>query len=395
MRFRYPDARDQVEQRARERLLAKMDSWWKAFTDSAETIDRRFSRKAEFDIPAFMHQHLGAVDPRLSWEFGPGVRGGKHRLVITPEAGRHLRPMVDVLLRRAPRLEAWEFYPYRLAENLQQAELTVQGRTQGSIEGWRVCISENEAQGVDLTYWAPSCAGPDDEAARSVAFVATETLLGEEILDKFIDGIEVASSPVAGAKDVALDELREQVDLALRRQRELLPDRPLLDSFDDAKWTLMKLEPADAPDYEHQLDLFVAKTSQMPMWQRAHSSLPFVSARFSRCGETFCFIKTDGSQGLDPTGFADKAEIEDALEAALGRDRLGAVIGGGTGRRYSYVDLALVDVERAIPVIQAALRGGKIAKRTWLQFFDSELADEWVGIWDDTPAPPGFEPTPE
>jgi len=120
----------------------------------------------------------------------------------------------------------------------------------------------------------------------------------------------------------------------------------------------------------------------------AHSNSAFNSARFSQCGETFCFIKVDGSKGLTPEGFADKAEIEDSLDQALRRENLGAVVGGGTGRRYSYVDLALVDVPRAIPVVRTALQSGKMPKRTWLQFFDSELAREWVGISADSPERP-------
>lgn len=96
----------------------------------------------------------------------------------------------------------------------------------------------------------------------------------------------------------------------------------------------------------------------------------------------------DGSKGLTPEGFADKAEIEDSLDQALRRENLGAVVGGGTGRRYSYVDLALVDVPRAIPVVRTALQSGKMPKRTWLQFFDSELAREWVGISADSPERP-------
>jgi len=38
--------------------------------------------------------------------------------VITPEAKMHLRPMVQTLIERARKLPGWEFYSYRLAENV-------------------------------------------------------------------------------------------------------------------------------------------------------------------------------------------------------------------------------------------------------------------------------------
>ena len=68
--------------------------------------------------------------------------------------------------------------------------------------------------------------------------------------------------------------------------------------------------------------------------------------------------------------------------------RAGCVIGGGTGLRYSYIDLALADVDAAIPLITRRLRAGKIPRRTWLLFFDAPLAHEWIGIYGDTPVPP-------
>jgi len=30
----------------------------------------------------------------------------------------------------------------------------------------------------------------------------------------------------------------------------------------------------------------------------------------------------------------------------------------------------------------------RLAQRSWFQFFDAELQAEWLGVYDDTPAPP-------
>ena len=71
-------------------------------------------------------------------------------------------------------------------------------------------------------------------------------------------------------------------------------------------------------------------------------------------------MKLDGSEGVEQEGFADKGEIEDALDQALGREGLGCVVGGGTGRRYSYVDLVLSDLQRGIVAAQNRLREGRV-----------------------------------
>jgi len=59
-----------------------------------------------------------------------------------------------------------------------------------------------------------------------------------------------------------------------------------------------------------------------------------------------------------------------------------------TGLKYSYVDLALVDVERGIEVVKKVLQDGNIPKRTWILFFDADLQSRWIGIWEGAPPPP-------
>jgi hypothetical protein len=88
----------------------------------------------------------------------------------------------------------------------------------------------------------------------------------------------------------------------------------------------------------------------------------FHSERFSKCGETFCYVKLDGKDGLDEEKFPDKAAIEDALDEVLRPRRLGCHIGGGTGLRYSYIDLALTDVQQGLDAVRRRLREGNVPK---------------------------------
>jgi hypothetical protein len=80
--------------------------------------------------------------------------------------------------------------------------------------------------------------------------------------------------------------------------------------------------------------------------------------------------------------------IEDALNETLVPARAGCVIGGGTGLRHSCIDLALADVDAAVPLIKSRLRAGNTNRRAWLLFVDAPLVHEWIGVYDDSPAPP-------
>jgi hypothetical protein len=68
----------------------------------------------------------------------------------------------------------------------------------------------------------------------------------------------------------------------------------------------------------------------------------------------------------------------------------GCICATGTGLKYAFIDLALADIERAVPVIRNVLRKLKTPERSWLLFLEPELADEWVGVWrPDSPGTSG------
>jgi hypothetical protein len=274
---------------------------------------------------------------------------------------------------------------------------TVKGRTDCDIGDFKVRISRGEHQRIDLCYVSPDISGPDDQDAVNAAFVATETLLGEDLLDRWIGAVAVAgpdddsrirSSAPIGRRPIGLDRLRETIQALISGMREQLPDRPQFERLGSAQWSVWKLDPGEAEDCFEQQDLIVVRSVNPDVWQAAHSGHLFFSERFSRCGETFCYVKLDGGAGLEATDFADKSAIEAALDQTLNPAGLGCVIGGGTGKRYSYIDLALMNRDTAIQAVQQVLRAGKVSRNAWIQFFDADLGAEWVGICNDSPPPP-------
>jgi hypothetical protein len=151
---------------------------------------------------------------------------------------------------------------------------------------------------------------------------------------------------------------------------------------------MFQMQPVEQADYPGRSDLFVGYTVLPTLWQRFHSPETVHSTDFSSCGETFCYLKIDGINGLEGSVFQDKSQIEDTLDEALRHFKVGCVFGSGTGLRYSYVDFAVTDAPMACGIIRKVLCAGKIPKRSWVLFFDSDNAEQWIGVWEDTPAPP-------
>lgn len=386
MRWKFPDPKEAAE---REQVLARVDAWWQAFVAQTPRLSALFFNKEQWDLVAWMGEHLGSIHPELMWEFGAGLRGG-HRLVITPEGAHHLRPLVDVILARAPTVPGWEFYPWRLPDGPDVARQAIQVRTGVDFSGYQAWATTSEDGTIDITYTPRSRLtqlnpfSRADENLHGAAVVATEILVGEELLATRIGAISLEKR----GEGVPLDALASKVQEQVRALETQLPAQPFHARLEGATWTLYELKPTEREDYAGRHDLLVANTMAPVLWVNAQSERLFFSQRYSRHGETFCYLKLDGAEGLGEGGFQDRAEVEDALNEALVSGGHGCVIGGGTGLRYSYVDLALMDVERALSVMRGVLQRGKVPKRTWLLFFDSTLGAEWLPIWEDAPPPP-------
>ena len=387
MRWKFYTPGQRPEEDARRALIiGRIDAWWKAFAAKTQDLDRLFNSLSEWDLVAWMEQHLQAIDARLMWEFGPGSSGG-HRLVITPEADHQLRPLVDEILKRAPALPGWSFFVHHQAESVEHMSSAVKSRTGIEPAFTGVALAPGEFNRVDLLFQFPqSFLDSKHAVARSQAFLAALALLGEELLTDWVGGLDVAAQV---AQPLPPGAVRRAFVVLAAGQRSGIAAQPFLDRLESLPWTEIDLKPKKQEDYFHRYDLGAAVTCAPDLWRNAHSNQLFWSGRFSRSGETFGYLKIDRGRPLRRSAVGERIKSEDALNQALRPGRLGCVIGGGSGRRYDYIDLALLDVPAAAGVIRSVLqRGGLASRRAWIQFFDNILGAEWIGLWPDSPAPP-------
>jgi hypothetical protein len=391
MRWRFTEDLGAAEIESRRVMIDLIDRWWHEFADRTEDLNAMFTGGQAFDLPAWMSDHLGAIHPELMWEYGPAVHGPGHRLVITPESRYHLAPLVDEILAQAPQLAGWEFYPHRLRESLEHAEATVNARTGGTLRDVAVAVSTGNHHLIDLEFVASGVRAEHD------AFVATEALLGEATLNTWIGEITTTSPKRrlglrrgrdAPGKRVPIADLANAVE---QQQHSILSGvaaRPHAEWPEDGtEWSLFQLTAAQDDDYPGRADLVTGLTIDPALW-KASLAGRFHSSRFTRSSETFCYVKIDGIDGLTGSEFDDRGAIEDALDRMLRADGFGCVIGAGTGLRYSYVDLALTDLDAGLSATRARLAQGGLPRRSWIQFLDMEWSHEWIGIHPDTPAPP-------
>jgi hypothetical protein len=385
MRWLYPDTNDHEENASRSAVESRIGLWWQAFADNAGQIRATFDDDSEFDVAEFMRERLEHVDERLGWEFGPALEGQGDRLVITPERRLFLRPLADAVLKRAPNVPGWEFYHGRPAESPEGALAAVEAETDRELGRCKVATSLDEMNRVELKFYLPDAL--DRELAGVQAAIATEALLGEEAYLRWVGRIDVVEKE-QGDHWVPFDTLQQHVFGQVATIDSNLYATPLHQNVDRLQWSLWRLSPPQKDEYPRQQDLIMGSSALDSMSACAQLGRSFDSRRYSRVGETFCFLKFDGEERKIAARMVERKSVEKAVGDALVDKRLGCVVGTGTGKKYSYLDLALTDVNAAIPIIREQMRACKVAQRSWLLFHDAHLSDEWVGIHEDTPPPP-------
>lgn len=385
MRWLYPDPNDHEENASRLAVESRIARWWTAFAEHATEIRESFSDDSDFDIPAFMREHLEQVDQRLGWEFGPALEGDDERLVITPEHRLYLRPLADAIIARAPKIDGFELYHARPAESPDVALAAVEAETERELGRCKVSTAVDEMNRVTLKFFMPDAL--DRELGAVQAAIAAESLLGEEAFARWTGRIEVVDRE-EGSNWVPLEELKRHVFAEVANIDATLRETPLVMNVDRLQWSLWRLSPPQKDEYPRQQDLIMGSSALDSMSACAQLGQNFDSRRYSRVGETFCFLKFDGEGRKIAARMEERKQVEKAVNEALIEAKLGVVVGTGTGKKYSYLDLALTDVRQAMPVIIEHMRASAVAERSWLLFHDAHLADEWVGIYEDTPPPP-------
>jgi hypothetical protein len=148
------------------------------------------------------------------------------------------------------------------------------------------------------------------------------------------------------------------------------------------EWTMLEVEPAPDAAGGRKADLLLASTCTPELLRCFLDDAPCASRRFSRAGESFVYVSYADELTSMEQRLAKRSELESAISSGL--VGAGAVTGVGLGVRTSYLDVALCNLETGLPRLVSNLRAHGAPRDSVVQFFDSELSEEWLSIWPDS-----------
>lgn len=398
MRWRFADPTNEAEMLYRRQANAQIDSFWSSFEQNLSLPD--FWTEEKFI--AWVRPELSKISEHLMWEVS-FEKSDVRRFVITPESEYCLHPMLETMLERAPQLDNFLFQVYREPTETEYVQDLVVARTQRWTPDVQVAVKATDCNSIDVTFSSAQFKGRNNDNDIAYCFVLSEVLFGQEILEEWIGQIETVSTkrsifePIQnlfGAQKTpsqsnqCFSELVEAYSLVAELKLKIVSTLPTV--------PIWKAEPMFAEStnvavlkLDERKSERITVTTTKPNIMLGASSRPlcFTSNRFSRCGETFSYLKIDESGSEVNDEVLDRGELEEALDQGLRQASVGCVIGGGWGPVFNFIDLAIEDLDAAIPHLQRLARELELPKSSWLRFMDSKLRNEWVGMYSDSPEP--------
>ncbi len=396
MRWHFIDPSNETEIAYKKQKQAAISTFWSRFEESAAKLFEAVQLKKLDEVVTWVNTHVAEVDPSLMWD----VSFDKVEccLVVTPETHHALRPMTETMIQAAPKVNGWRFKTYREPHVKKLSELD-DSRIQHDLSDLHFVAHIKDSNVVDLEFFSSQFKRDHDQNDQYACFIVCELLLGEEILDKWIGEIstrclqrplqekiinlfgKTKHDPAAGSRPA--DELLQLVTLSKEQILESLPDVPFL-STQFKEFTGMFIQPKG----DELPSRFTFNTALPNIISTINNKFLFHSETFSKVGEKFCYIKIADMENIRATVEA-RGVLEDRIDAALRRESAGCVFGGGAGPECAFIDLILLDVDKAIPVLREVAKKEAFSDRSWLLFHDTPWTAEWVGLTPSSPVPTG------
>ena len=403
MRIRFAARSNEDEWEALQALRRRIDSFWQECDDE---LARRMARLGTGERKAIERAltdsaRRAAAGVRVELDV---LEGGERRVVVAPDSDAGGEPLADEFVRRAPPKPKRAAVRFRPEVDVKAAVTEARARFGVDLERARVRMGFSRGHLLEAVVYAPGFSHAGDERAQDASELLVARLLGEALFHDFVGSVEVAPLPRGGALRVVSDaatqveetlplaEVLPAAEAAIRGLYADLPEAPYHTFCERADWTMLELKPELAEDYGGKDDLALVST-MLPEATKCHlGGAPFSSARFSKHGERFAFLKIDMADRTPHERHDLRVELEDALNNVLVPGRVGCVTGAGLGVRYVYLESALANLEHGVRIACERAHRVRPDARGWALFCETGWEDEWVGVGEHGPPPVSAPP---
>jgi hypothetical protein len=316
--------------------------WWARESDRIyASVDSEGGRSIQPELSA----QVNALCPKLGWVFSAGPDGVGHAFTLSPEADAHKRFLIRYWFSKAPTIEGWTFYPARQPSydfGKTKIRLGESGAEVGAESLWITPAVDVENEEIDIAVWSPAFESMEEKHAMQILFLYLDEALGEEGTERCIGAIDVGDDKLD--RSFPLTELPEYVDSVFGEHGW---------SQDVIGWCTFSAKEAEE-DFP-RADIFVGSTQHFALSQAYGREGAPIENPIPGSGAELIFLQLPAAIFPEGEEVDFRAEISDAIEAKFEEGDSGVVLGGATGRNASYIDLLLLDPDRAHRAIDEVL----------------------------------------
>lgn len=382
-RWVFNDSKRPEEASYKSDLISKIDTFWREFEKNKDKLNPKINEDVTEFAPAFMDKYLHCMYPALMWQI-KGDPNDKNitNLTITAEAIPPLRPIIDTMMERAPKLKEWRFHRYRPAFAPDEIVDGLQTTHQSKLTAYEAKCELTPTHKIDVTIFSPDFEDSDNDTQDG--YKICELALGEENTDRWAGKFKMIKRAVKKDVPTATKEFVQEFNALKQSVLAHLPDKPYYD-FDwqkRAKYFYV-LRDSNNPDE-------MKFTKDAVDINKCIDDKPFHSDRYSKTGEKFCLLISAANNKLKNQAEFDEFlnEIDDEMKKAQ--------CGGTWGHKNEIsdkgvgsfdVDLFVSDIPKCTGVLKKIIERRGFSHDSLIIFHDTDLSYEWIGLFDDTTPP--------
>ncbi len=321
----------------------RVQRFWEWFPSISNDVSDALERGNVDEVMAQVDQYMSDQLPRFAWVFGPGIAEG-HSLTLSGEGQKALQLLCQYWLVQGISVSGWTFFGSRQpcdSEQLKSMAIDI-GSSSLDAEGIRIAAAVDEDnRRVDIDAWHPVFEELDESAQYRVLFLMLDEALGE-----FGTQMQVG-----------------EINIEMADDSMSLIDFPYYLNNVSESYQWQRLSPLDeytAYRSEEPTDAFprgdtIAGHTLLPniVLEFLNNGGSLEDDPFEDTGAEFAYLAIDGEVFPEGEELDERGRIESAISSQMAGSI--QVVGAATGVHASYIDLVIIDGDRALDAMDNVL----------------------------------------
>ena len=302
----------------------------------------------------------------LAWSFGPGNSETEHSFTLTGEGNPHRQLLTAFWESMAPSIPGWTFYSSKQpVRDISALKLEINHQSFDPLAFWVIPRVDELHEKFNLKVYHPAFRDLEERMRWTVIFLYLDEVLGELGTQNWIGEIEPGDRELRDA--MPLRELPTFIE-GMAKEYGWKKGAP------GDTWTSFHLEsPADSTALRR--DIIAGTTCQIVLIAESETG-HLDPDPLEGSGAEYLYLAFPAAHLPKGNEVAARAELEEALEAALAAASSGRVLGGALGLKHAYIDVVIFDGPKSIDLIEATLKPFNLPPGTTLERFAKAHASE-------------------